>query len=262
MKNQKYTEEWKSKKLSNFIRILIIIICVMCIFGYAGYHFGKENNYDIKKCIIFGSLYPFAIGILIALDMGGFFSYIIFTIFYIFIINYIPLYVGMFIFAIIIFSLFVEFMKICSIDTSEDEEIIETTKKYDNYTLKKEEPINDYEKYKLNDEVITHEELEDEYSHTNYDEIEDFEENELSVSNDFEVQYDIHLYDSHYDEYEESKLYNEIENILPEEEYYCQRCDKKISEEEYMEYAGLCEECDAEVYFEPRYDGDDYDLYK
>ena len=30
------------------------------------------------------------------------------------------------------------------------------------------------------------------------------------------------------------------------EEYCCEICDKKITEEEHIGYDGLCEECDAE----------------
>lgn len=49
---------------------------------------------------------------------------------------------------------------------------------------------------------------------------------------------------------------------FPEYEYYCDRCDKRISEKQYTENAGLCEDCDAEVYFGERYDYDDYDMYR
>lgn len=50
--------------------------------------------------------------------------------------------------------------------------------------------------------------------------------------------------------------------ISEKEEYYCERCNEPISEEEYEENCGLCEDCDAEVHFGERYNGDDYDLYR
>lgn len=67
---------------------------------------------------------------------------------------------------------------------------------------------------------------------------------------------------------ESNKLDNELkdkeytDNLEIKEEYYCERCDKEILEEEHEEYCGLCEDCYSEVYFGERYNGDDYDLYK
>ena len=48
-----------------------------------------------------------------------------------------------------------------------------------------------------------------------------------------------------------------IENIVDtydevndNEKYYCERCDKRISKEEYEQYGDLCEECFDEVYYD------------
>ena len=63
------------------------------------------------------------------------------------------------------------------------------------------------------------------------------------------------------------KEFPKIENTntydyISDQEYFCERCNEPISEEEYNNNCGLCEDCDAEVYFGERYDGDDYDLYR
>lgn len=64
------------------------------------------------------------------------------------------------------------------------------------------------------------------------------------------------------DTYKKHNDNNYINIELDDYKYYCERCDKRISEEEYIENCGLCEDCDAEVYFGERYDGDDYDMWR
>ena len=41
--------------------------------------------------------------------------------------------------------------------------------------------------------------------------------------------------------------YDDVDN---KEKYYCERCDKRISKEEYEQYGDLCEECFDEVYYD------------
>ena len=64
------------------------------------------------------------------------------------------------------------------------------------------------------------------------------------------------------DTYKKHSDNNYINIELDDYKYYCERCDKRISEEEYIENCGLCEDCDAEVYFGERYYGDDYDMWR
>ena len=54
----------------------------------------------------------------------------------------------------------------------------------------------------------------------------------------------------------------QLENLDDLEEFVCERCETPISEEEYNDNGGLCEDCYDEVYFGERYEGDDYDLYR
>lgn len=39
------------------------------------------------------------------------------------------------------------------------------------------------------------------------------------------------------------KIGKKKKHSTDEEKYYCLRCGKEISEEEYTEYKGFCEEC-------------------
>jgi hypothetical protein len=45
------------------------------------------------------------------------------------------------------------------------------------------------------------------------------------------------------------KSYNDFDDCKLEEEFYCERCLKKISEEEYEFNDCMCEECYEDVYF-------------
>ena len=58
------------------------------------------------------------------------------------------------------------------------------------------------------------------------------------------------------------KLKKIDDDDLDEYEYYCDRCDKRISQEEYELNAGMCDDCVSEVYFFDRYENDDFDMYR
>lgn len=65
------------------------------------------------------------------------------------------------------------------------------------------------------------------------------------------------------DDFEKTLIshYSTEENLFDsfEEEFFCERCGEKITEEEYIDGAGLCEDCDTDVFLGI---GDDCDLYR
>lgn len=184
-----------------------IIICIIlsCLFGYFGYKYCIDNNYNTAKGIVFGALFPFILWTLHDLFNFGFIGYVLLVIIWIVICEYIPFFIG--IIALISIGVYC-IRKI--INAYNNRIITETVTVYEN-----------------KGEIANKEKVQPSYYIKNYDT-------------------DLEKINTEFDEYE----------------YYCERCDKRISEEEYIENCGLCEECDAEVYFGERYDGDDYDLYK
>lgn len=64
------------------------------------------------------------------------------------------------------------------------------------------------------------------------------------------------------DHFEKMLIYKSFEGDsldFFEEEFYCERCGEQITEEEYIDGAGLCEDCDTDVFLGY---GDDCDLYR
>lgn len=64
------------------------------------------------------------------------------------------------------------------------------------------------------------------------------------------------------DNFEKVLIYKAIEDEqldFFEEEFYCERCGEEITEEEYIDGAGLCEDCDMDVFLGI---ADDADLYR
>ena len=57
----------------------------------------------------------------------------------------------------------------------------------------------------------------------------------------------------------QSEVKDENFDLFFEEEFYCERCGEQITEEEYIDGAGLCEDCDMDVFLGL---GDDCDLYR
>ena len=183
-----------------------IILCIIlsCFFGYCGYTYCIDNNYNIANGIVFGALFPFILWTLHDIFDFGFIGYVLLIIIWIVICEHIPLIIGI--------------VALISVIGYCIWKIINT---YNNRTIK--------------ETTIVY-------------------ENKDRISPTYTPQF-----------YNNSLKHKEFKNInteLEEYEYYCERCDKRISEEEYIENCGLCEDCDAEVYFGERYDGDDYDLYR
>ena len=201
---------------------LVGFIIVSCVFGYLGYTFAVDNNYNVQKGIVYGALFPFGAyfindKIINNFEFGTFATvliYVLYIEFTISVLEYAPIYIGI----IIIFLLF--FLGIILIVEAFQENMTSENK----VENKKENTIIKTEPVALNN-------------------IKSFEtDNSESFESEIE-EYDLIINDE-------------------EPEYSCERCGEPISEEEYEDNAGLCEDCSAEVYFGERHDYDDFDMYK
>ena len=99
-----------SEELTELIKLLLAFILLGVSFGYIGYTYSIANNQDIKHGIVFGSLFPLGIGLIKALDIGNTFIYIVYTIAYICLIEYVPTFVGFIILFTIIAIFIIRFI--------------------------------------------------------------------------------------------------------------------------------------------------------
>lgn len=113
-------EELKSKELTEIIIGLICFFILSGIFGYIGYSFCADNNYDVKKGIVFGILFPIGLSILKVLDLGNIFTYIVYTIIYIVVIDYIPTFVGIIALFICILVFIASFVSVLKKDRTDE----------------------------------------------------------------------------------------------------------------------------------------------
>ncbi len=185
-----------SNDLSDLLGTLILILLIAGICGYVGYIYSKDNNLSISHGIIFGILFPLGVGLLELFDLNNFFCFILYTIVYIAIVNFIPTFVG----GIILFLLILIFM----IDYIYIEEK-DRTEEINNIIAKNNIVSN--KSYNYNTDVKE-------------------------------------VYDKS-DEYLTSS-----EPKIMEEEFECEMCFKKISEEEYETYDGMCEDCFMNVHID------------
>lgn len=95
-----------SKELDELLKPLLAFIVLTCLFGYAGYTYSIDNNLDIKHGIIFGSLFPLGIALIKYINFDSIIAFIVYTIAYICLVQYLPTLVGIII-LVIILSIFV-----------------------------------------------------------------------------------------------------------------------------------------------------------
>lgn len=195
---KKISNELKSRELTQIIIGLLCFFVLSGIFGYIGYSFCLDNNYDIQRGIVFGILFPMGIAILKETNFENKFIYVAYTLIYFFLLDYIPTYIGIVLLFIIILLFVAVFVYVLRKDRSEEVDRI-------------------YRQEHCNEVKISenHKQLNDQ------DEDIDF-------------------------------------NFL-EEVYYCERCFKRISQEEYELYDDMCEECFEETHYD--FDGNPREDY-
>ena len=127
-------KELISKELTELIKSLLAFIFLTVLFGYAGYTYSIDNNQDIKHGIVFGSLFPLGIALIKTLDIGNAFIYIVYTIAYICLIDYVPTFVGFIILFTIIAIFIFCFIRIEKKDRTEEISKINNLNNNVNYT--------------------------------------------------------------------------------------------------------------------------------
>ena len=127
-------KELISKELTELIKSLLAFIFLTVLFGYAGYTYSIDNNQDIKHGIVFGSLFPLGIALIKTLDIGNAFIYIVYTIAYICLIDYVPTFVGFIILFTIIAIFIFCFIRIEKKDRTEERSKISNLNNNVNYT--------------------------------------------------------------------------------------------------------------------------------
>lgn len=191
------SNDLKNKELTEMIVGLFSFMILSCLFGYIGYVFCTDNNYDIQRGIVFGALFPIGLAFLKEMNFGNILAYIVYIIGYIAIIEYIPIYVGIILLFAIVLLFIINFISICKKDRAKEVNRIYNLKHFN--SVKETALPYKTEKIVGNSVLNKHENIDD-------------------------------------------------SSFL--EEYYCERCFKKIEQEECELYDGLCEECHDDVYFD------------
>lgn len=195
---KKISNELKSRELTQIIIGLLCFFVLSGIFGYIGYSFCLDNNYDIQRGIVFGILFPMGIAILKETNFENKFIYVAYTLIYFFLLDYIPTYIGIVLLFIIILLFVAVFVYVLRKDRSEEVDRI-------------------YRQEHCNEVKISE----------NYKQLNDQDE--------------------------------DIDFNFLEEVYYCERCFKRISQEEYELYDDMCEECFEETHYD--FDGNPREDY-
>ncbi len=198
-------KEFISKDLNELFKLLVKFFVMMVLFGYIGYVYSKDNNISISHGIIFGSIFPLGIAILNSNNYNSIFTYIIYTIAYLIIVDYIPTFIGIIVLFTIILVFIGKFIYIEKKDRTE--EILEY-----------------YNSKKSNNTITT--------------------SNNESATKEIIENYSTKRPNERLNDYDDERFSNY------EEEYECEICFKKISEEEFELYDCMCEECFMEVHID------------
>ena len=179
-----------SADLTPIIVRLLCFLILSGIFGYIGYSFCLDNGYDIQRGIIFAILFPMGIALLKGFNFESKLIYIIYTILFFLLLDYIPTYVGIILLFVIVLLFILEFILVLKEDRTEEIDRI--------YRQERKSTVKRINKYSQQNK----------------------KENEYIKINSMK------------------------------EKYYCERCFKEISQEEYELYDDMCEECFEETHYD------------
>lgn len=203
-------KELISNDLSELLGALIIILLITGVCGYVGYLYSKDNNISISHGIIFGTLFPLGVSLLELFDCNNFFCFILYTIVYIAIVSFLPTFFGGIILFLIIGIIIIDFVYIKRKDRTEE---------INNIIEKNNVDSNKNYNYNINENRV-------------------YDKSNISIT------------PSELKTVDEEIENNENKNIYTEEVYECEMCFKKISEEEYELYDGMCEDCFMDVHID------------
>ena len=109
-----------SADLTPIIVRLLCFLILSGIFGYIGYSFCLDNGYDIQRGIIFAILFPMGIALLKGFNFESKLIYIIYTILFFLLLDYIPTYVGIILLFVIVLLFILEFISVLKDDRTEE----------------------------------------------------------------------------------------------------------------------------------------------
>ncbi len=116
---QEIKKDLINEDLNDILKGLISFLILSLLFGYIGYKFCIDNNYDVQRGIVFSILFALGISLLETINCGkiAFFIYII--IFFI-VLKYIPTFIGIALIFILILLFIVSFVVALKRDRTEE----------------------------------------------------------------------------------------------------------------------------------------------
>ena len=147
-----------SKELTEVIKGLLACIGLAILFGYAGFTYCVDNNEDVKHGIVFGSIFPFGIALMKGAGIGNGFTYVIYTIAYICLVDYVPTFVGYIILFVIVAIFILWFIRIERKDRTDEISKINNRTNYTNPRTTIAKPINKVGYSPILDEEIDYDE--------------------------------------------------------------------------------------------------------
>ena len=116
---KKIKNDLKNEDLNEILKGLICFLILSIVFGYIGFIFCRDNNYDVQRGIIFGVLFSIGLSFLKAMNYGKL-AYIVYTIIYLAILEYIPTFIGILLIFIMILVFIIAFIVALKKDRSEE----------------------------------------------------------------------------------------------------------------------------------------------
>lgn len=210
-----------SEELIEVVIDIMKQVIASCIFSYIGYSFCLDNNYNLAKGIAYGALLPFIfrfiyVSIIDRMNLGilgTLITYFISLMIFIELVDNVPAICGVVVIFCIIGYYIYKIIKVKPYNTKTSKNQVEGIKN-------KNKPLKELENYRFENEL---------YYGT-----------ETNLSD--KSAYDDNLYSTFDDE--------DFNSDFEKEEFFCERCYKEISEDEFDEYGGMCEDCFVEAFDE------------
>ena len=147
-----------NEDLNDILKGLISFLILSIIFGYIGYRFCLDNNYDVQRGIVFSILFAIGFSFLKAINRGKI-AYFIYIIIYFIVLEYIPTFIGIALIFIIILLFIAAFVVALKKDRTEEIETLYRGeyrfKKNKKERIKKHKEYEEKTKSENNTETVT-----------------------------------------------------------------------------------------------------------
>ena len=147
-----------NEDLNDILKGLISFLILSIIFGYIGYRFCLDNNYDVQRGIVFSILFAIGFSFLKAINRGKI-AYFIYIIIYFVVLEYIPTFIGIALIFIIILLFIAAFVVALKKDRTEEIKTLYRVeyrfKKKKKARIKKHKEYEEKTKSENNTETVT-----------------------------------------------------------------------------------------------------------